>query len=203
MRFKSVKEENKEVEWSKEVVENIEGVDESNAGVKMVTYASVHRNDSILEFAKKALSLSWIKSKSETDAQVLVSLGCVIVANLTGKSRIDLWDILLGSTVINQDSVPGICTDKDAHKIVLSSYYEINPPKKELNGAVSGLYTFWHDLPYTKAIISCVTHHFSVDDAYVAASCTRGIKIDDEGILYSDTGRPIDVEKLFKKYSSL
>lgn len=188
-----------EVKEESVCVEKINGVNESNAGVKMVTYASVHKSDSLEEFVKKALSLSWIKSMSETDAQVLVSLGCVVVANLTGKSRVDLWDTLLGSSVINQDRVPGICTDEAAHKIVLSSYYEINPPKKELGGAVAGLYTYWHDNNATKAVINCVNKGFTVDDAYVAASCANGITIDDEGKLIWGH-HPFDVEEMYNRF---
>ena len=118
-------------------VEKINGVNERDNGVRMVTFAQANKGRSLEDFAERARNLSWIKSMSENDAQCMVAFGCAVLAKLSGIKRLDVWDFLFGRS----GSVP-LITDKSAHEIILNTYYDENSSMKpELDGVVAGLST--------------------------------------------------------------
>lgn len=141
--------------------EKIYGVNERDNGVKMVTFAQANKGLSLEDFAEKARNLSWIKSMSDTEAQCMIAFGCVVLSKLTSIKRVDVWDFLFGGRV----------SDKDAHKILMDTYYDKNSPKPELDGVVSGLYHFWHDTPMVRAIKDTYLRTRSKDAAYMAGVC--------------------------------
>jgi len=160
-------------------VEKIHGVNERDNGVKMVTFAQANKGRSLDEFAEKARNLSWIKSMPESDAQCLIAFGCAVLAKLSGIKRIDVWDFIFGG--------PGsthIVSDKEAHKILLNTYYDKTSPKPELDGVVSGMYYYWHDTPMVSAIKDTYRRTRSQDAAYLAGVCAYGGVLDDEGNLH-------------------
>lgn len=140
----------------------------------MVTFAQANQNLSLEDFSEKASSLSWIKSMSYTEAQCMIAFGCVVLSKLNSIRRVDVWDYIFGVMV----------SDKDAHKILMNTYYDKNTPEPELDGVVSGLYHFWHDTPMVRAIKDTYLRTRSKDAAYMAGVCAYGGALDDEGNLH-------------------
>lgn len=154
--------------------EKIYGVNERDNGVKMVTFAQANKHLSLEDFSEKASSLSWIKSMSDTEAQCMIAFGCVVLSKLNSIRRVDVWDYIFG----------GMVSDKDAHKILMDTYYDKNSPKPELDGVVSGLYHYWHDTPMVRAINDTYLRTRSKNAAYMAGVCAYGGSLDDEGNLH-------------------
>lgn len=160
-------------------VEKIHGVNERDSGVKMITFAQANKGRSLEDFAEKARNLSWIKSMPDTEAQCMIAFGCAVLAKLSGIKRIDVWDFIFGG--------PGsthIVSDKEAHKILLNTYYDKTSTKPELDGVVSGMYHYWHDTPMASAIRDTYRRTRSQDAAYMAGVCASGGALDDEGNLH-------------------
>ncbi len=175
------------------VDEKIQGVDEHDNSVKMVTFAQANKGLSMEDFIKKAGNISWIKSLGDTDAQCLIALGCVVLAKLNDTSRLNVWDTIFG--VGKED---GLLTDKEAHRIILNTYYDKKSPKSALEGVVSGLYHFWHNTPMYPAIKDTYSRTQSKDAAYVAGVCGAGSELDDEGNLHSSSGDVLDFDTISK-----
>lgn len=173
-------------------VEKIHGVNERDNGVRMVTFAQANKGRSLEDFAERAFNLSWIKSMSESDAQCMVAFGCVVLAKLSGMSRLDVWDFIFGRS----GSDP-IVTDKSAHDVILLTYYDENSSKKpEMDGVVAGMYHFWHDTPMVRAIKDTYLRSRSQDVAYLAGVCASGGVLDDEGNLHFSDGSVVDFDAL-------
>ena len=154
--------------------EKIYGVNERDNGVRMVTFAQANKHLSLEDFAEKAINLSWIKSMTDIEAQCMIAFGCVVLSKLNNIKRVDVWDYIFG----------GMVSDKDAHKILMDTYYDKNSPKPELDGVVSGLYHYWHDTPMVRAINDTYLRTRSKDAAYMAGVCAYGGSLDDEGNLH-------------------
>lgn len=173
-------------------VEKINGVNERDNGVRMVTFAQANKGRSLEDFAERARNLSWIKSMSESDAQCMVAFGCAVLAKLSGIKRLDVWDFLFG----RQGSVP-LITDKSAYKIILNTYYDENSSTNtELDGVVAGLYHYWHDTPMVRAIEDTYLRTRSQEAAYLAGVCASGGALDDEGNLHFSDGSVVDFDLL-------
>lgn len=173
-------------------VEKINGVNERDNGVRMVTFAQANKGRSLEDFAERARNLSWIKSMSESDAQCMIAFGCAVLAKLSGIKRLDVWDFLFG----RQGSVP-LITDKSAYKIILGTYYDENSSTKpELDGVVAGLYHYWHDTSMVRAIEDTYLRTRSQDAAYLAGVCASGGVLDDEGNLHFSDGSVVDFDAL-------
>lgn len=175
------------------VDEKIQGVDEHDNSVKMVTFAQANKGLSMEDFIKKAGNISWIKSLSDTDAQCLIALGCVVLAKLNDTSRLNVWDTIFGVGKEN-----GLLTDEEAHRIILNTYYDKKSPKSALEGVVSGLYHFWHNTPMYPAIKDTYSRTQSKDAAYIAGVCGSGSELDDEGNLHSSSGEVLDFDTISK-----